>query len=158
MILCSYIVYMSCCEILIHKSLFKHVAAGAMRPKVHITHDDMPSIKGWVDGTLKTEIASMGFELAHKIAGRTRIAEVIRMINEGHKIIMVFTKEEISNHFSTELIYALSEQNINKTTVIPILLNCKLDDLSDEIKQYLSPYTVLKHDELDDHLQQSLIA
>ena len=51
-----------------------------------------------MDDTLKTKVASMGFELVHKIGGRrTRIAEVIRMIYEGCKIIMVFTKEEIKS-------------------------------------------------------------
>ena len=143
---------MSCCE------YYDCVATGAQRPKVHILFDDLPATTRWVDDTLKTKVVSMGFELAHKIGGRTRIAEVIRVINEGCKIIMVFTKEEISNQLMTDLIYALSKQNINKTAVIPILLDCKLDDLSDEIKSYLLPYTVLKHDELDDHLQQSLIA
>ena len=137
--------------------IYDCVATGAKRPKVNIMHDDLPATRRWVDNTLKKKLANMGFELAHKTAGRPWIGEVIRMIKKGYKIIMVFTKES-SKQLTTELIYALSEQNINKTSVIPVLLDCKVDDLSDEIKSYLVPYTVLKHDELDDRLQQSLNA
>ena len=121
-------------------------------------YDDQESTTRWVNDTLKAKLTSMGSELAHKIGGRPWIQEVIRMINEGCKILIIFTKQKMSNQLTTELIFALSKQNINKTAVIPILLDCKLDDLSEEIKSYLSPYTILKHNELDDHLPQSLIA
>ena len=121
-------------------------------------YDEFPATKRWVDDTLKAKLTSMGSELAYKIGGRPWIQEVPRMINEGCKILIIFTKQKVSNQLTTELIFALSEQNINKTAVIPVLLDCKLDDLSEEIKSFLSPYTVLKHDELDDRLPQSLVA
>ena len=133
------------------------VVTGAKRPKVHIMFDDSPATRRWVDDTLKKKLTNMRFELAHKIGGRPWIGEVIRMINEGCKIIMIFTKE-ISNQLTTKLIFALSKQNINKTSVIPIMFYCEVDDLSNKIQSYLSPYTVLRHDELDDDLLQSLTA
>ena len=133
-------------------------ATGAKRSKVHIMYDDLPSIKRWVNDTLKTKVVSMGFDLEHKIGGRPRIIEVTRLIEEGCKIIIIFTKAKMSNQLTTDLIHALSKQNINKTAVIPILLECNIDDLSGDMKSYLSPYTVLKHDELDDTLKQSLKA
>ena len=121
-------------------------------------YDEVTSTVKWVDGTLKIKLATLGFELAPKIAGRPRISEVTRLIDDNCKIIMIFTKQKISKQLSTDLIYALSKQDISKTAVIPILLNCKVEDLSDEVQSYLLPYTSLKHDELDDHLLQSLTA
>ena len=121
-------------------------------------YDESTSTKEWVDYTLKAKLKSVGSELMHKIGGRPWISEVPRLLQEGCKIIIIFTKQRTSNQLTTQLIHALSKQNINKTTVIPILFECRIDDLSDDIKSYLSPYTVLKHDELDDTLQQSLTA
>ena len=145
---------------LIHKRyhIYDCVATGAKRRKVHIMYDDLPATKRWVDDTLKTKLTTLGCELAHKIGGRTRISEVTRIIDENCKIIMIFTKQKISNQLCIDFIYAISKQDINKTVVIPILLDCKVDDLSNKIQSYLLPYTVLKHDELDDHLLQSLNA
>ena len=121
-------------------------------------YDEETSTIKWVEDTLKTKLTTMGFELALKIAGRPRISEVTRLIDDGCKIIMIFTRQKISKQLSTDLIHALSKQDTTKTAVIPILFECKVDDLSDNIKSCLLPYTFLKHDELDDHLQQSLTA
>ena len=112
-------------------------------------YDEATSTIKWVEDTLKKKLTTMGFELALKIAGRPRISEVTRLIDDGCKIIMIFTKQKISKQLSTDLIHALSKQDTTKTAVIPIF---------DNIKSCLLPYTFLKHDELDDHLQQSLIA
>ena len=42
--------------------------------------DDSPATRRWVDDTLKKKLANMGFELAHKIAGRPWIGEAIRTV------------------------------------------------------------------------------
>jgi len=116
----------------------------------------------WISNTLMPMLDSLNVTVECNIAGRPWIMEIPRLIKTGCKIIVVFTKDSqqinwYTNQFSTKLVQAVSLSNIFDPVVIPVLLNCKLTDLQDNVQELLSIYTLLRNDEVNvDRLQQSL--
>lgn len=121
-------------------------------------HNSTKQSENWAENVLMPELSRLSVTVEDEIIGLPWIKQISAMKKCGCKFILIITKGKVTNQFLTELIQTLSLQNICKPEVIPILYDCTLDDLEEEIAETLSTYTLLCHcdTKFSSRLQQSL--
>ena len=122
--------------------------------RAHVMHFNSEDAKAWVDNDLTEMLRRMNVVEEHVIAGRLWVKEILRMIGEGYKVIVVISKDIIkTNEFEIAFHQIITKQNCREPCLIPIMFNCSLHDYDE-----LSPYVALRHDQTDlyDRLRQAI--
>ena len=121
-------------------------------------HFDSKDAKQWVDNHLTEMLHQMNVEEEYAIAGRLWLSESTRMIRRGYKVIVLISKDVVTSRFEITLNHIINRQDCRQPCFIPIMFNCTLGDLHDDLRSLLMSYVILHHDDtkLYDRLKQAI--
>ena len=126
--------------------------------RAHVMHFNSEDTKQWVDNELAKMLQQMNVEEEYAIAGRLWLSECTRMIRKGYKVIVLISKDVVTSRFEIALNHVINGQDCRQPCLIPIMFNCELDDLHDDLQSLLVSYVILHHDDarLYDRLKQAI--
>ena len=114
--------------------------------RAHVMHFNSEDAKQWMDNQLTKMLCRMNVEEEYAIAGRLWLSECTRMIKRGYKVIVLISKDVMTSRFEVTLNHIINRQDCRQPCFIPIMFNCKPDDLHDDLRSLLAPYVILHHD------------
>jgi len=130
-----------------------------MKHKVHVVHFGSEDARRWVDDHLTGMLNRMNVEEEYAIAGRFWLSEITRIVKRGYKVIIIISKDIVTaSHSEVMLNHIILKQNSREPCLIPIMLNCTLANLDEDLSSLLQPYVILHHNEanLDKRLKQAI--
>ena len=104
-----------------------------------------PDAGEWVNSNLTEMLRQMNVEEEYAIAGRFWLSEITRMTKKGYKVIFIVSRDIVTSRFEVMLNQVIFNQNSRKPCLIPIMFNCDLNNVDDQLKELLEPYVLLYH-------------